>query len=133
MGFCASDSRADPECQGHFEIPQEAMKYARRSVSDADIRKYQAFAQTLQQSRGFGSEFRFPDRPGGAPATTPAGVHVLAPNHIFELRGTSCCSHILMSGTQTAQCVKIKGALSCPCQTQMDNMLGGSACCAALQ
>ncbi|KAK3001713.1 hypothetical protein RJ639_020664 [Escallonia herrerae] len=40
----------------HFE---ESMKYARRSVSDADIRKYQAFAQTLQQSRGFGSEFRF--------------------------------------------------------------------------
>ena len=31
----------------------------------------QAFAQTLQQSRGFGSEFRFPDR--AAPATTPAG------------------------------------------------------------
>ncbi|KAI5413273.1 cell division cycle protein 48 homolog [Lathyrus oleraceus] len=42
----------------HFE---ESMKYARRSVSDADIRKYQAFAQTLQQSRGFGSEFRFSD------------------------------------------------------------------------
>jgi len=34
------------------------MKYARRSVSDADIRKYAAFAQTLQQSRGFGSDFR---------------------------------------------------------------------------
>lgn len=33
----------------------------------------QAFAQTLQQSRGFGSEFRFPDQPGAAPATTPAG------------------------------------------------------------
>lgn len=48
----------------HFE---ESMKYARRSVSDADIRKYQAFAQTLQQSRGFGSEFRFPDAaPPGA-------------------------------------------------------------------
>lgn len=44
----------------HFE---EAMKFARRSVSDADIRKYQAFAQTLQQSRSFGSEFRFPQRP----------------------------------------------------------------------
>lgn len=43
----------------HFE---ESMKYARRSVSDADIRKYQLFAQTLQQSRGIGSEFRFPDR-----------------------------------------------------------------------
>jgi transitional endoplasmic reticulum ATPase len=61
----------------HFE---EAMKYARRSVSDADIRKYQTFAQTLQQSRGFGSEFRF-DRPtsgtaasGGAPAATTGGA-----------------------------------------------------------
>lgn len=53
--------------KAHFE---EAMKYARRSVSDADIRKYQAFAQTLQQSRGFGSDFRFPDGgvAGGAPA-----------------------------------------------------------------
>lgn len=50
----------------HFE---ESMKFARRSVSDADIRKYQAFAQTLQQSRGFGSEFRFPDRPATATAT----------------------------------------------------------------
>lgn len=34
--------------RAHFE---EAMKYARRSVNDADIRKYAAFAQTLQQSR----------------------------------------------------------------------------------
>ncbi|KAM0916465.1 hypothetical protein ACQ4PT_010181 [Festuca glaucescens] len=41
----------------HFE---ESMKYARRSVSDGDIRKYQSFAQTLQQSRGFGTEIRFP-------------------------------------------------------------------------
>lgn len=49
----------------HFE---DSMKYARRSVSDADIRKYQLFAQTLQQSRGFGSEFRFPDRPENAAA-----------------------------------------------------------------
>ena len=49
----------------HFE---ESMKYARRSVSDADIRKYQAFAQTLQQSRGFGSEFRFADRPASTSA-----------------------------------------------------------------
>ncbi|XXG84807.1 hypothetical protein AAC387_Pa11g0032 [Persea americana] len=48
----------------HFE---ESMKYARRSVSDADIRKYQSFAQNLQQSRGFGSEFRFPA--AGAAAT----------------------------------------------------------------
>jgi len=53
----------------HFE---ESMKYARRSVSDADIRKYQAFAQTLQQSRGFGTEFRFADQP--AAAAGPAGA-----------------------------------------------------------
>jgi transitional endoplasmic reticulum ATPase len=53
--------------RAHFE---EAMKYARRSVSDADIRKYQAFAQTLQQSRGFGSEFRFPE--GGIAGAAPA-------------------------------------------------------------
>ncbi|KAB2633331.1 cell division cycle protein 48-like protein [Pyrus ussuriensis x Pyrus communis] len=54
----------------HFE---ESMKHARRSVSDADIKKYQVFAQTLQQSRGFGSEFRFPqtENNGGEAAPTP--------------------------------------------------------------
>ncbi|KAG2502092.1 hypothetical protein HYH03_000584 [Edaphochlamys debaryana] len=58
--------------KAHFE---EAMKYARRSVSDADIRKYQAFAQTLQQSRGFGSDFRFPDGGvAGAGAAAPAAA-----------------------------------------------------------
>ncbi|CAF4431485.1 unnamed protein product [Rotaria magnacalcarata] len=36
----------------HFE---EVMKSARRSCSDNDIRKYELFVQTLQQSRGFGS------------------------------------------------------------------------------
>ncbi|PIA33145.1 hypothetical protein AQUCO_04200122v1 [Aquilegia coerulea] len=40
----------------HFE---ESMKFARRSVSDLDIMKYQLFANKLQQSRGFGSEFKF--------------------------------------------------------------------------
>lgn len=59
----------------HFE---ESMKFARRSVSDADIRKYQAFAQTLQQSRGIGSEFRFSETSGRAaaasdPFAAPAG------------------------------------------------------------
>jgi len=43
----------------HFE---EAMKFARRSVSDNDIRKYEMFSQTLQQSRGFGTNFRFPNQ-----------------------------------------------------------------------
>merc|ERR1712179_190052 len=52
----------------HFE---EAMKFARRSVSDNDIKKYEMFSQTLQQSRGFGTNFRFPDGRGGGSA--PAG------------------------------------------------------------
>jgi transitional endoplasmic reticulum ATPase len=40
----------------HFE---ESMKFARRSVSDADIRKYEMFSQKLQQERGFGGTFKF--------------------------------------------------------------------------
>merc|ERR1719313_1633182 len=51
----------------HFE---EAMNYARRSVNDNDIRKYEMFAQTLQQSRGFGNDFRFPT--GGVAGAPPA-------------------------------------------------------------
>jgi len=42
----------------HFE---EAMRFARRSVSDNDIRKYEMFAQTLQQARGLGTAFKFPE------------------------------------------------------------------------
>ena len=64
--------------KAHFE---EAMKYARRSVSDADIRKYQAFSQTLQQSRGFGNDFRFPDsgaRPNTAGGTGAGGADLTA-------------------------------------------------------
>jgi len=53
----------------HFE---EAMKFARRSVSDNDIRKYEMFAQTLQQSRGLGTNFRFPSA-GGSGGSQPAG------------------------------------------------------------
>lgn len=51
--------------KAHFE---EAMRYARRSVSDNDIRKYEMFAQTLQQSRGFGTNFRFPTASSGSAA-----------------------------------------------------------------
>ncbi|KAL1449108.1 hypothetical protein WDU94_000341 [Cyamophila willieti] len=65
--------------RAHFE---EAMRFARRSVNDADIRKYEMFAQTLQQSRGFGTNFRFPTNPGQTPAnsnpsTEPGSGHVL--------------------------------------------------------
>ena len=51
----------------HFE---EAMKFARRSVSDGDIRRYEMFAQNLQQSRSFGSTFKFPESSGSAAPTT---------------------------------------------------------------
>jgi transitional endoplasmic reticulum ATPase len=47
----------------HFE---EAMRFARRSVSDNDIRRYEMFAQNLQQSRGLGTAFKFPDAPAGS-------------------------------------------------------------------
>ncbi|RXK39200.1 transitional endoplasmic reticulum ATPase [Tremella mesenterica] len=46
----------------HFE---EAMRFARRSVSDADIRRYEMFSTTLQQSRSFGNNFKFPESTGG--------------------------------------------------------------------
>ncbi|KAL1121965.1 hypothetical protein AAG570_003373 [Ranatra chinensis] len=56
----------------HFE---EAMRSARRSVTDNDIRKYEMFAQTLQQSRGFGTNFRFPT------ARAPAGQGTSSTDH----------------------------------------------------
>ncbi|RCN46382.1 AAA family ATPase, CDC48 subfamily [Ancylostoma caninum] len=58
--------------RAHFE---EAMKFARRSVSDNDIRKYEMFAQTLQQQRGFGNNFKFPGEQPSAP-NQPSGVPV---------------------------------------------------------
>merc|ERR1712201_23400 len=54
----------------HFE---ESMKFARRSVSDNDIKKYEMFSQTLQQSRGFGNNFRFPDGQSGGQSGGQAG------------------------------------------------------------
>ncbi|CAO1618795.1 unnamed protein product [Sympodiomycopsis kandeliae] len=54
----------------HFE---EALKFARRSVSDADIRRYEMFAQNLQSSRSFGT-FKFPESgAGGAGGSGGAG------------------------------------------------------------
>ncbi|CAO3636221.1 unnamed protein product [Cunninghamella blakesleeana] len=48
--------------RAHFE---EAMRFARRSVNDSDIRRYEMFAQNLQQQRGFGT-FKFPESEGAA-------------------------------------------------------------------
>uniref|UniRef100_A0A8R1E015 vesicle-fusing ATPase n=1 Tax=Caenorhabditis japonica TaxID=281687 RepID=A0A8R1E015_CAEJA len=67
------DDAVDPVpeiTRAHFE---EAMKFARRSVTDNDIRKYEMFAQTLQQSRGFGNNFKFPgEQQGNNSAPVPA-------------------------------------------------------------
>merc|ERR1711991_1040582 len=58
--------------RAHFE---EAMRFARRSVSDADIRKYEMFAQKLQQERGFGTQqFSFGNTTGSAGGDAPGGV-----------------------------------------------------------
>lgn len=78
----------------HFE---EAMKFARRSVSDQDIRRYEMFAQVrfmaprhlcgrltpgaqnLQQSRSFGSTFKFPEgESSGQSADAPTGFDTSA-------------------------------------------------------
>ncbi|KAG6827778.1 hypothetical protein H0H92_010471 [Tricholoma furcatifolium] len=67
------DDEEDPVPQITREHFEEAMKFARRSVSDQDIRRYEMFSQNLQQSRGFGNNFKFPEGEGGAPAGTTAG------------------------------------------------------------
>ncbi|KAI9007944.1 transitional endoplasmic reticulum ATPase [Phycomyces nitens] len=51
--------------RAHFE---EAMRFARRSVSDGDIRRYEMFSQNMQQSRGFGT-FKFPEGSNGQQPT----------------------------------------------------------------
>ncbi|KAF9324638.1 AAA ATPase cdc48, partial [Linnemannia elongata] len=65
------DEDAVPELtRAHFE---EAMKFARRSVQDSDIRRYEMFAQNLQNSRGFNT-FKFPEGGvGGSAAPAAAG------------------------------------------------------------
>merc|ERR1712045_88265 len=69
----AMDDDEDPVpeiTKKHFE---ESMKFARRSVSDNDIKKYEMFSQTLQQARGFGNNFRFPDGQSGGQSGGQAG------------------------------------------------------------
>ncbi|XP_044575396.1 transitional endoplasmic reticulum ATPase TER94-like [Cotesia glomerata] len=65
----------------HFE---QAMKFARRSVSDADIRKYENFSITLQQSRGIGSNFRFPQSATQAPAQEQQQVFSEEPDDLYD-------------------------------------------------
>ncbi len=52
----------------------QAMKGARRSVSDTDVLKYQMFANTLREQRGFGTqEFKFPQQTGNPNTATQQG------------------------------------------------------------
>ncbi|KAH7335503.1 AAA ATPase [Rhizoctonia solani] len=72
-GDAEMEDEEDPVPEITIEHFEEAMKFARRSVSDQDIRRYEMFAQNLQQSRSFGSSFKFPEGgPGAAGGTQPA-------------------------------------------------------------
>ncbi|CCD22386.1 AAA family ATPase CDC48 NDAI_0A02280 [Naumovozyma dairenensis CBS 421] len=48
----------------------EAMKTAKRSVSDAELRRYEAYAQQMKASRGQFSNFKFDSATNGAEAAT---------------------------------------------------------------
>ena len=70
-GTVEADAVFDPVPEITREHIEESMRTARRSVSDADIRKYEMFATSLQQARGFG-DFRF-DAPAGGGAGGAGG------------------------------------------------------------
>ena len=89
IGTMAKDS-ADEMAEikeAHFE---ESLKFARRSVSDADILKYQAFAQTLQQSRGFGSaSYEDPVVDDAPPAASSSSTSIRAiPEQVLGIQAT---------------------------------------------
>ena len=54
----------------HFE---EAMSAARRSVSDVEIRRYEAFAQQMKQAGGM-NVFRFPSAAEAGATSTDGGA-----------------------------------------------------------
>lgn len=73
----AADEDVDMEDEGEDPVPQltkahfeEAMASARRSVSDVEIRRYEAFAQSMK-SAGPGAFFKFPE--AGEAANTNGG------------------------------------------------------------
>lgn len=59
--------------RAHFE---ESMAYARKSVSENDIRKYEMFAQNLQQARGALNNFQFPNSNQSNAANSTAAANV---------------------------------------------------------
>jgi transitional endoplasmic reticulum ATPase len=63
----AGEEAMEEDAEGEDPVPQltkahfeEAMRQARRSVTDVEIRRYEAFAQSMKNA-GPGSFFRFPD------------------------------------------------------------------------
>lgn len=56
--------------RSHFE---EAMKSAKRSVSDAELRRYEAYAQQILASRGQFTSFRFSDQNNGNETSANSG------------------------------------------------------------
>jgi transitional endoplasmic reticulum ATPase len=88
MDAGAADFDPVPEITGrHFEA---SMRDARRSVSDADLAKYSAFASTLQQQRaamggGQGtSGFSFPRAGGGDGAGAGAGAGAAEEDDLYS-------------------------------------------------
>jgi len=57
--------------KAHFD---EAMKSARRSVTDADIRKYESFAQQMAQARGLGFSFTDNNQASSSTSTSSASL-----------------------------------------------------------
>jgi transitional endoplasmic reticulum ATPase len=54
------------------------MKFARRSVSDQDIRFYEMFSQNMAHSHEFGGNFKFPEgESGSAPVGTSTNARFM--------------------------------------------------------
>ena len=54
-----------------FRINENTENFALKS-DNCDILKYQVFSQTLQQTSGFGSDFKFPEAATSADGLNPA-------------------------------------------------------------
>eukprot|EP00698_Gefionella_okellyi_P013695 TRINITY_DN376_c0_g1_i1.p1 TRINITY_DN376_c0_g1~~TRINITY_DN376_c0_g1_i1.p1 ORF type:complete len:824 (+),score=235.78 TRINITY_DN376_c0_g1_i1:65-2473(+) len=63
----AMQDETDPVPEVTRDHFQESLKFARRSVPDRDIRRYEMFSQNLQTARGFGA-VQLPQAGGGQPA-----------------------------------------------------------------
>lgn len=75
----AAGMEVDDEDEGEDPVPQltkahfeEAMQSARRSVTDVEIRRYEAFAQSMKSSGG-GAFFKFPEAGEAANASANGG------------------------------------------------------------